>query len=410
MSIKTGSNCPAGDIVYAITYNFRNTVIQTEPIKGTFVSKARKKTYETADREPRTLIIGVHTPTLRQDPSYYFDEFMQLVKTAQITPEKTLHVKLRSIDQAMFFTKGKLHDIIEFCTKHKIEAVVVSSLLSAMQERNLEDILGCKVFDRAELIIEIFNRAATSAEGKIQVEMAYLEHLKSRLAGRGKEMAQQEGFVGARGPGESMKEELRRYYEEKMRQARKRLAQVAKTREVQRKQRLRRGVPLVCLVGYTNAGKSSILNTLTKSDVLAEDKLFATLDTTTRELFIGHDKKVLIADTVGFISQLPPRLVEAFKSTLDELTYASHLLHVIDASNKAWRDQIAVVNETLKDLKVTAPVIHVFNKVDLLDDDERASLAQEAQRYQPALFACANSKDGVATILKAVEQLIEKKQ
>ena len=320
------------------------------PERGARVGKAKRKLHDTVEREPRTLVIGVHTPQLKQDPSYYFEEFMQLVKTADITPTEVINIKLRSIDNAVFFTKGKLHEIIEFCQKHQIDQVLVSSLLSSMQERNLQDTLGCKVFDRAELIIEIFHRAATSAEGKIQIEMAYLEHLKSRLAGRGKEMAQQEGFVGARGPGESMKEELRRYYEEKMRQARRRLQQVARTRDVQRRQRLRTGVPLVCLVGYTNAGKSSILNALTKSDILAEDKLFATLDTTTRELFLNHEKKVLLSDTVGFISQLPPRLIEAFKSTLDELQYASLLLHVIDISNPAWKDHIAVVEQTLEEL------------------------------------------------------------
>ena len=364
------------------------------------MGKARKVSHETVEREPRTLVIGVHTPRLRQDPSYYFDEFMQLVKTAEITPTKVINVKLRSIDNALFFTKGKLHEIIDFCSKNNIEAVVVSSLLTSMQERNLQDTLGCKVFDRAELIIEIFHRAATSAEGRIQVEMAYLEHLKSRLAGRGKEMAQQEGFVGARGPGESMKEELRRYYEEKMRQARKRLKQVARTREVQRKQRLRGGLPMVCLVGYTNAGKSSLLNTLTKSDILAEDKLFATLDTTTRELFLSHEKKVLLSDTVGFISQLPPRLIEAFKSTLDELQYATLLLHVTDISNPAWRDHIEVVNQTLEELEIKAPVLHVFNKIDMVEEEEREALLVEIKRYEPHVVTCAHNREGTNSIIE----------
>jgi GTP-binding protein HflX len=308
-------------------------------------------------------------------------------------------MKLRSIDNALFFTKGKLHELIEFCTTHKIEVIVVSAILSPMQERNLTDTLGCKIFDRTSLIIEIFRRAAASAEGKIQVEMALLEHLKSRLSGHGKDMAQQEGYVGARGPGESMKEGLRRYYEEKMRQARKRLTQVANTREVQRKKRLRKGEPLVCLVGYTNAGKSTLLNTLTKSNVLAEDKLFATLDTTTRELFLGENKKALLSDTVGFISDLPPRLIEAFKSTLDELQYATLLLHVIDVSNKAWRAHIEVVNATLKELDVTAPIMHVFNKVDLLNEEARAALDEHIARYEPYIVTHATDKEGVASVL-----------
>lgn len=368
--------------------------------------KTKKRIVETHEREPRTLVIGVHTPGLSQDPSYYFDEFLSLVRTANITPTQTLFLKLRSIDNALFFTKGKLHEVIEFCETHDIEEVVISGLLSPLQERNLGDTLGIKVFDRSELIIEIFHRSAHSAEGKIQVEMAYLDHLKSRLSGRGKEMAQQEGFVGARGPGETAKEVLKRYYVEKIRQAKKRLDQVARTREVQRKQRLRTGLPLVCLVGYTNAGKSSMLNVMTKSDILAEDKLFATLDTTTRELFIDHDKKVLLSDTVGFISQLPPRLVAAFKSTLDELQYAKLLIHVIDVSNPAWPHQVVTVNETLKDLGVKAPVLHVANKVDLLDEDDRALLPELMANHTPYVITHTKDKDGVAAVM---EYLIHKK-
>lgn len=368
--------------------------------------KTKKRIVDTHEREPRTLVIGVHTPSLTQDPSYYFDEFLSLVRTAGITPAQKLFLKLRSIDNAVFFTKGKLHEIIEFCETHKIEEVIISALLSPMQERNLEDVLGCKVYDRSEMIIEIFHRSAQSAEGKIQVEMAYLEHLKTRLTGRGKEMAQQEGFVGARGPGETAKEVLKRYYVEKLRQAKKRLDHVARTREVQRKQRLRQGLPLVCLVGYTNAGKSSLLNVLTKSDILAEDKLFATLDTTTRELFIDHDRKILISDTVGFISQLPPKLIAAFKSTLDELQYAKLLLHVIDISNPAWPHQVATVNETLEELGVKAPVLYVANKVDLLDEEAHSEVSELIKNLTPHAITHATAKEGVESLYKAITKLL----
>lgn len=370
------------------------------------MKKTKRRVVETQEREPRTLLLGVHAPTMKQDPTYHFEEFIQLAETADITPDTQLQMKLRSIDNAMFFTKGKLHEVIDFCTKNKIEVIVISAILSSMQERNLTDTLGCKIFDRTALIIEIFRRAAVSSEGKIQVEMALLEHLKSRLSGHGKDMAQQEGFVGGRGPGESMKESLRRYYEEKMRQARKRLTQVANTREVQRKRRLRQGAPLICLVGYTNAGKSTLLNTLTKSDVLAENKLFATLDTTTRELFLGENKKALLSDTVGFISDLPPRLIEAFKSTLDELQYATLLLQVVDVSNKAWRDHIEVVNATLKELKVSAPMMYVFNKVDLLDEEARATLDERIARYEPHVITHATDKDGAASVLAYLTKTI----
>jgi GTP-binding protein HflX len=219
-------------------------------------------------------------------------------------------------------------------------------------------------------------------------------------------MAQQEGYVGARGPGESGKESLRRYYEEKIRQAKKRLATLAKSREVQRKQRLRRGIDLICLVGYTNAGKSTLLNLLTKSDVLAEDKLFATLDTTTRELFLPPDKKVLLSDTVGFISQLPHNLIEAFKSTLDELRYARLLVHVIDCSHPAWQEQVEVVQKTLKDLDIKAPMINVFNKVDRLDEEERAALDEVVPHYQPAVLTHAQDKDGAEALLSYLQKSV----
>ena len=363
------------------------------------MAKHRRETQDTTVLGPRTLVIGVFTPGLQHEATHYFEEFSRLVETANIEPTQTLYIKLRSIDNAYFFTKGKLQEVAEYCTKNKIEQVLISNLLSPLQERNLEDILGCKVYGRAELILNIFQKAAHSAEGKIQVEMAILAHLKTRLAGRGQDMAQQEGYVGARGPGESGKESLRRYYEEKIRQAKKRLVTLAKSREVQRKQRLRRGADLVCLVGYTNSGKSSILNLVTKSEVLAEDKLFATLDTTTRELFLGHDKKVLLSDTVGFISQLPHNLIEAFKSTLDELRYARLLVHVIDASNPAWHEQVAVVRKTLADLEIKAPVVNVFNKIDCLEEEELESLKETLEAYQPALVTHAKDKEGIEPLL-----------
>lgn len=363
----------------------------------------KKEALLKTDQRPNTLIVGVSTPDLKQDATYYFEEFSRLVETANIQPTHTLYIKLRTIDNANFLTKGKLEELHEFCQKNEIDQIVLSALLTPLQERNLEDALGRPVFSRSELILDIFHQAAHSAEGRIQVEMAYLEHLKTRMATRGKEMAQQAGFVGSRGPGETEKEVLKRYYNEKIRQAKKRLDTLAKSRETQRKQRLKSGVELVCLVGYTNAGKSSLLNVLTKSHVLAEDKLFATLDTTTRELFLSPERKVLLSDTVGFISQLPHDLIEAFKSTLDELRYARLLLHVIDASNPAWQDQVMVVNETLADLGIKSPILHVFNKIDRLDEEARQALALLTPNYQPAVLAHSMDKSGVQEVLNYLQ-------
>jgi len=363
------------------------------------MGKARRELLDTAAHSNRTMLLGVFTPETRQSVAYYYEEFENLAKTAGIVPVHKLFTKIREFDPATFFTKGKLQEIIEAVKEHEITDVVVSAQLSQLQERNLQDMLGCTVFDRTQLILEIFCQAAQTAEGKIQVEMAMLQHLKTRLAGRGKEMAQQEGFVGATGPGETQKEHLRRYYEGKLVQARKRLATLEKSRETQRKQRLKTGMPLVCLVGYTNAGKSSLLNALTKSDVLVEDKLFATLDTTTRELYLAPHKKILLSDTVGFISGLSHSLIEAFKSTLDELKYAQMLVHVIDVSNPAWREQVAIVKDTLKDLEVKAPVIYAANKIDLLSAEEREKVESDLFICQPFVFTSAKSKESMQQLL-----------
>jgi len=363
---------------------------------------SRKRPISLETKKIPTVIVGVFSPrTQTTNPEYYFEEFLSLVKTLGMEYDHTHFIKLRQIDNNLYLTKGKLHDLVEFCNENNIEQVVFSEILTSVQERNLEEVLGCEVFDRERIILEIFKKAAHTSEGKVQVEMAELEYLKTRLIGKGREFAQQAGVIGTRGPGETYKEIMRRHIEETLRQARKRLVTLEKSRDVQRKRRLDRRVPLVCLVGYTNAGKSSILNALTKSNVLAEDKLFATLDTTTRELYLGgHDKKVLISDTVGFISQLPHNLVASFKSTLAELSYSNVLLHVIDISNPAWKNQISVVNQTLAELGVDKPIIHLFNKIDKLSTDEQEKVKPELEVYQPYIITHATSKQGVAPLLE----------
>ncbi len=363
------------------------------------MGKARRELLDTAAHDNRTMLLGVYTSRVKQSQTAYFEEFQSLVKTAGIEPVHTVFMRLRDFEPATFFSKGKLEEIIQAVKEHEITDVVVSTPLSPLQERNLQEMVGCTMFDRTQLILEIFKQAAHTAEGKIQVEMAELEYLKTRLAGRGFEMAQQEGFVGAVGPGETQKEHLRRYYEGKLVQSRKRLKQLAQSRETQRKQRLRVGIPLVCLVGYTNAGKSSMLNMMTKSNVLVEDKLFATLDTTTRELYLAPHKKVLISDTVGFIGELSHKLIEAFKSTLDELKYAQMLIHVVDISNPAWQEQIITVNDTLKDLGVKVPIVYAINKSDRLSAEDREQLSDMLTNYQPYVITSAVSKEGVQDLI-----------
>lgn len=349
--------------------------------------------------ESKTLLVCVITPSNHMAPEYYEEEFLSLASTLGIEYEDIVTMRLRSTDNNMFLTKGKLEELLALATSMGITKAYFSESLSPLQERNLENALGFPVYDRAKLILEIFSKSAHTAEGKIQVEMAEFEYLRTRIIGRGKELAQQAGLIGTRGPGETEKEELKRYFQEKMRIAKRRLETLERARETQRKQRLNRKIPLLCIIGYTNAGKSSLINMIAKGNVLAEDKLFATLDTTTRELIIDARKVALISDTVGFISQLPHQLIAAFKSTLDELRYAHMLIHVIDISNPAWRDQVEVVHQTLKELQINAPMVYVFNKIDKLSQLEMQLVQSESQAYNPHVIIHTQSKEGVAPLV-----------
>lgn len=345
----------------------------------------------------KTLLIAMHAPYNRtQDFSLYQEEFLSLAKTNGILPEHTITIKLRTIDTAYFVTKGKLDELLNICKENGIERIVISEQLTAQQERNLSEFLDCTIIDRTLLILEIFEKAALSAEGKTQVAMAMLRYKKSRLAGKGIHMGQQQGGFGMIGGfGETAKEKEARHIENSILKLRKSLENIQKSRDTQRKQRLINQVPQICLVGYTNSGKSTILNRLTHSDVLAEDKLFATLDTTTRELYIDSKKKGVISDTVGFIQQLPHNLIEAFKSTLSELKYADLLLHVIDISDPSWQMHIRVTLETLKEIGIEKNMLYVFNKADRLSAEARADIQNTLERYQPHVIVSAKTADGI---------------
>jgi GTPase len=360
---------------------------------------------------PKTLIIGIqarynHTKNIEA----YYDEFRNLLKTNEVEYDIEHFLKLRDIHPKTFITLGKLEDIRKICEEHRIEEVYISEPLTAFQTKHLEDYFNCNVFDRTDLILEIFQKAAYTAEGKKQVEIAALEHAKTRLAGKGIFLSQQQGGIGVRGgSGETLKEREIRHINLLIRGLKKQLAQIQKTRETQRKKRLSANIPHICLIGYTNAGKSTILNALTKADVLAEDKLFATLDTTTRELFINAKKKGILSDTVGFIQYLPHKLVEAFKSTLSELQYADLLLEVIDASDIDWQAHIGVVQEILEDLEVDKPIVYVFNKIDKLNEEEREKLETLAAKYQPHVMVSAQSKTKLTSLINFLDKWQPKK-
>lgn len=347
---------------------------------------------------PKILVVGIDAPYNKTKHIFsYYEEFLHLIKTHNIPYEKALFIKLRTIDPAYFLTKGKLQELKKYCQQYSIEQVVFSDPLTTQQSRNLTDFLECTIFDRTELILDIFEKAAISNEGKTQVSIAKLQHQKSRLAGKGIHLAQQAGAIGVRGgPGETAKEKELRHLNQLILKHKKELKKIKSTRDTQRKNRLKNKVPQLCLIGYTNAGKSTLLNTLTKSQVFTDDKLFATLDTTTRELYVEGKKKGVISDTVGFIQHLPHHLIEAFKSTLSELQYANLLLHVIDISDLNWQEHIAVVNSILHDLKVKKEILYVFNKIDKINNNQLANIFNQ---YQPHVFISAHSKKEIKPLL-----------
>lgn len=356
-----------------------------------------------SDFRPRILLVGIYAPYNRTtNINSYFEEFVNLVKSNGIEYDQTYFFTLREIEAGTFITKGKLELLLELCDKHNIDEIIISEPLSPQQERNLTDYLHRPLFDRTRLILEIFEKAAHSAEGKLQVQIAMLQHKKSRLAGKGIHLSQQAGVVGIRGGfGETAKEKERRHIEESILKFKKHLKQLEQTRETQRKQRIVRQIPLICLIGYTNAGKSTILNMLTKSNVLAEDKLFATLDTTTRELFINGKKKGLLSDTVGFIQLLPHQLIDAFKSTLSELQYADLLLQVIDISDPNWQHHIQVVHQILDELNVDKKMLYVFNKADKIT--MTPELQQQIERFTPHVIISSLHKEGINPLVEYLD-------
>lgn len=282
---------------------------------------------------------------------------------------KVIQVK-ESFDPRTCIGKGKVQEIAQLCRDSEVGLVVFDFELSPAQIRNLENDIGCAfVIDRSMLILDIFALHATSGEGKLQVELAQLKYSAPRLVGKGTELSRQGGGIGTRGPGESKLETDRRHLHERINTLEKRIKELEENRAIMRAQRDKSGLTKVALVGYTNAGKSSLLNRLTSADVLAQDKLFATLDPTTRKMELPSGESILLTDTVGFIRKLPHHLVKAFKSTLDEVRYADILLIVSDANDPEVPEHLEVTKGVIADLGASdKPVIYVYNKCDKLYD------------------------------------------
>ena len=324
--------------------------------------------FETDEQQERVLLIGVSLED-EQETANSLEELKELAKTAGaetlgkvIQPREYFH-------PATYIGKGKIEEVRELIDKLGATGIICDDELTPAQLRNLEDVLGTKVMDRTMVILDIFASRANTREGKIQVEMAQLKYAMTRLAGLGKSLSRLGGGIGTRGPGEKKIETDRRIIRERIAKLSKELEEVKSHRDIIRKNRANNGTPIAAIVGYTNAGKSTLLNTLTNAGVLSEDKLFATLDPTTRVLILPNKEKVLLTDTVGFIRKLPHNLIEAFKSTLEEAKFADIIIHVVDSSNPDMDSQMETVYSTLNQLEITdKPIVTLFNKCDKLDE------------------------------------------
>ena len=330
-------------------------------------------TENNTEKKNRAVLVGLSSRALAPEENAdeaSMEELSALLETAGGECVGVVTQSKDSPDPRTFIGEGKVAEVKELVQAMDANMVVFDNALSPSQQRALTEDLGVAVLDRSALILDIFAQRARTKEGRLQVELAQYKYLLPRLLGMWKHLERQEGAIGTRGPGETQLETDRRHIRRKIQKLREELEQVRRVRATQRTRREKNEVPVVAIVGYTNAGKSTLLNRLTGADIPANNRLFDTLDTTTRTLEISDTCTVLLSDTVGFIRKLPHHLVEAFKATLEELSYADLLLHVIDASNPLWREQAAVVEQLIVELGAEqTPRIDVFNKCDRFTGD-----------------------------------------
>lgn len=360
----------------------------------------KRKLHDTAAKQERAILVGVITPDETEEQELeYLDELAFLVETAGGKTEKYFTQKLQRPDVRTYVGKGKLEEIIEYVKVEEIDIVIFDDELSPSQLRNIERELKVRVLDRSNLILDIFASRAQTAQAKTQVELAQLQYLLPRLTRMWTHLERQKGGIGMRGPGETQIETDRRIILNKISLLKEKLEIIDRQNETQR--RNRGELIRVALVGYTNVGKSTIMNVLSKSEVFAENKLFATLDTTVRKVVI-ENLPFLLSDTVGFIRKLPHHLIECFKSTLAEVKEADILLHVVDISHHSFEDHINTVNDTLKDLQsLDKPMIMVFNKVDAYKQSEHPMSIKDfkntwmAKANAPAIFISATKNEGI---------------
>lgn len=348
------------------------------------------------EKVTRALLVCVDTGDY--DAQSSLDELEELVKSAGAEPVLSLTQKLGRVESATYVGTGKLEEITELCRQQEIDLIVADAELSPSQIKNMESAADVRVIDRTTLILDIFALRARSKEGKLQVELAQLKYMLPRLTGKGIEMSRLGGGIGTRGPGETKLETDRRHIRRRMETLKDELSEIEKHRQMLRKRREKDGVITCAIVGYTNAGKSTLMNTLTDAGVLAQDKLFATLDPTSRALKLPGGVSVMLIDTVGLVRRLPHHLVDAFRSTLEEAAQSDIIINLCDASSDEARVHLQVTHDLLDSLGCgDRPVLTVLNKCDLLDD---SLLAQDFNAY---IQISAKTGAGIDTLLQAIE-------
>ena len=354
----------------------------------------------------RVILVGVSLSD-QDDTQKSLDELKELAATAGAETVGTVIQNREQMHPGTYIGKGKIEELKDLLWELDATGIICDDELSPAQMKNLQDELDTKVMDRTLVILDIFASRASTSEGKIQVELAQLKYRQSRLTGFGTAMSRLGGGIGTRGPGEKKLEMDRRLINSRIAQLNRELKDVKRHREVTREQRNRNRIPVAAIVGYTNAGKSTLLNSLTGAGILAEDKLFATLDPTTRGLKLPSGQEILLTDTVGFIRKLPHHLIEAFRSTLEEAKYADLILHVVDMANPQMDEQMFIVYETLKNLEVIdKPVITIFNKMD------KAGNQQIIRDFHAdyTVKISAKMKDGISELLQTIEAVLREQK
>ena len=333
------------------------------------------------------------------------DELKELISSCGGDVKETVFCKILKLSASHLIGEGKVKEIAEACEAEEIDTVIFSHELKGSQQRNLEKAFGKKTIDRTQVILDIFAKHARSREGKMQVELAQLEYLLPRLVGKGIEMSRLGGGIGTLGPGETKLEVDRRRIADRITRLKKQLKEVSRARKLKRKNRREKCIPAISLVGYTNAGKSTLLNALTESEQIIRDGLFTTLDPLSRQLFLGNQQKVILSDTVGFMHELPHKLIEAFKATLEEVVEADLLLHIVDVSHLKFRDYYDSVLNVLEEIGAQdKPVITVFNKIDKVDD--RKELEVLIDSFENVVFISAKTNENLSHLNEKLEEFL----